>query len=215
MNAIAKNAKNLVGWIDQRFPLMSIWNEHIAQYYAPKNFNIWYYFGIFSMVMFVNQILTGIWLTMNYKPSAIDAFSSVEYIMRDVDWGWLIRYMHSTGASFFFIVIYLHMFRALMYGSYKKPRELIWILGMFLYLTLMAEAFFGYILPWGQMSYWGAQVIISLFGAIPFVGESLQTLIMGDYVVSDATLNRFFFSTCNSTSFCDSRISSSSHFSSS
>ena len=141
MNAIAKNAKNLVGWIDQRFPLMSIWNEHIAQYYAPKNFNIWYYFGIFSMVMFVNQILTGIWLTMNYKPSAIDAFSSVEYIMRDVDWGWLIRYMHSTGASFFFIVIYLHMFRALMYGSYKKPRELIWILGMFLYLTLMAEAF--------------------------------------------------------------------------
>ena len=192
MNAIAKNAKNLVGWIDQRFPLMSIWNEHIAQYYAPKNFNIWYYFGIFSMVMFVNQILTGIWLTMNYKPSAIDAFSSVEYIMRDVDWGWLIRYMHSTGASFFFIVIYLHMFRALMYGSYKKPRELIWILGMFLYLTLMAEAFFGYILPWGQMSYWGAQVIISLFGAIPFVGESLQTLIMGDYVVSDATLNRFF-----------------------
>ena len=143
MNAIAKNAKNLVGWIDQRFPLMSIWNEHIAQYYAPKNFNIWYYFGIFSMVMFVNQILTGIWLTMNYKPSAIDAFSSVEYIMRDVDWGWLIRYMHSTGASFFFIVIYLHMFRALMYGSYKKPRELIWILGMFLYLTLMAEAFLG------------------------------------------------------------------------
>ena len=192
MNAIAKNAKNLVGWIDQRFPLMSIWNEHIAQYYAPKNFNIWYYFGIFSMVMFVNQILTGIWLTMNYNPSAIDAFSSVEYIMRDVDWGWLIRYMHSTGASFFFIVIYLHMFRALMYDSYKKPRELIWILGMFLYLTLMAEAFFGYILPWGQMSYWGAQVIISLFGAIPFVGESLQTLIMGDYVVSDATLNRFF-----------------------
>ena len=192
MNTIAKNAKSLVGWIDQRFPLMSIWNEHIAQYYAPKNFNIWYYFGIFSMVMFVNQILTGIWLTMNYKPSAVDAFSSVEYIMRDVDWGWLIRYMHSTGASFFFIVIYLHMFRALMYGSYKKPRELIWILGMFLYLTLMAEAFFGYILPWGQMSYWGAQVIISLFGAIPLIGESLQTLIMGDYVVSDATLNRFF-----------------------
>ncbi len=192
MNTVAKNAKNLVGWIDQRFPLMSIWNEHIAEYYAPKNFNIWYYFGIFSMVMFVNQILTGIWLTMNYKPSAVEAFSSVEYIMRDVDWGWLIRYMHSTGASFFFIVIYLHMFRALLYGSYKQPRELIWILGMFLYLTLMAEAFMGYILPWGQMSYWGAQVIISLFGAIPLVGESLQTLIMGDYVVSDATLNRFF-----------------------
>jgi len=192
MNTIAKNAKSLVGWVDQRFPLMSIWNDHMAQYYAPKNFNIWYYFGVFSMVMFVNQILTGIWLTMNYKPSAVEAFSSVEYIMRDVDWGWLIRYMHSTGASFFFIVIYLHMFRALMYGSYKKPRELIWILGMFLYLTLMAEAFFGYILPWGQMSYWGAQVIISLFGAIPFVGESLQTFIMGDYVVSDATLNRFF-----------------------
>ena len=192
MNAIAKNAKNLVGWIDQRFPLMSIWNEHIAQYYAPKNFNIWYYFGIFSMVMFVNQILTGIWLTMNYKPSAIDAFSSVEYIMRDVDWGWLIRYMHSTGASFFFIVIYLHMFRALMYGSYKKPRELIWILGMFLYLTLMAEAFFGYILPWGQMSYWGAQVIISLFGAIPYIGESLEVWVRGDYYISGITISRFF-----------------------
>ena len=192
MNAIAKNAKNLVGWIDQRFPLMSIWNEHIAQYYAPKNFNIWYYFGIFSMVMFVNQILTGIWLTMNYKPSAIDAFSSVEYIMRDVDWGWLIRYMHSTGASFFFIVIYLHMFRALMYGSYKKPERVNLDTRYVPVSNFDGRGVFWIHSALGSNVLLGAQVIISLFGAIPFVGESLQTLIMGDYVVSDATLNRFF-----------------------
>ena len=167
---------------------MIIW----ARYYAPKNFNFWYYFGVFSLVVLVIQIVTGIWLVMNYKPDAALAFASVEYIMRDVDWGWLIRYMHSTGASFFFIVIYLHMFRALLYGSYKKPRELVWILGMCLYMALMAEAFFGYLLPWGQMSFWGAQVIISLFGAIPFVGETLSLWIRGDYVVSDITLNRFF-----------------------
>ena len=192
MNAIVRQLTGLRDWIDDRFPLMKLWNEHLAQYYAPKNFNFWYYFGALSLVVFVIQILTGIWLAMNYKPDATAAFASVEYIMRDVDWGWLIRYMHSTGASAFFIVIYLHMFRALLYGSYKKPRELLWILGMMLYLMLMAEAFMGYLLPWGQMSFWGAQVIISLFGAIPFVGEALSTLIRGDYVVSDITLNRFY-----------------------
>ena len=189
---VVKGMLDLRGWVDDRFPLMQLWNDHMGRYYAPKNFNFWYYFGVFALVVLVIQIVTGIWLVMNYKPDAALAFASVEYIMRDVDWGWLIRYMHSTGASFFFIVIYLHMFRALLYGSYKKPRELVWILGMFLYLTLMAEAFCGYLLPWGQMSYWGAQVIISLFGAIPFVGETLSLWIRGDYVVSDITLNRFF-----------------------
>ncbi len=183
---------SMVGWIDDRFPLTKVWNEHLAQYYAPKNFNFWYYFGSLAMLVLVNQILTGIFLTMNYKPDAELAFGSVEYIMRDVDWGWLIRYLHSTGASAFFIVVYLHMFRGLMYGSYKKPRELVWIFGMLIYVALMAEAFMGYLLPWGQMSYWGAQVIISLFGAIPVVGDDLALWIRGDYVISDATLNRFF-----------------------
>ena len=181
-----------MGWIDARFPLSSMWNEHLAQYYAPKNFNFWYYFGSLALLVLVMQIITGIWLTMNYKPDAGLAFNSVEYIMRDVNWGWLIRYMHSTGASFFFIVVYLHMFRGLIYGSYRKPRELIWIFGMIIYLALMAEAFMGYLLPWGQMSYWGAQVIINLFGAIPWVGEHIAIWIRGDYVVADATLNRFF-----------------------
>ncbi|OUD12247.1 cytochrome b [Thioflexithrix psekupsensis] len=183
---------SLINWIDDRFPLMKMWNEHMGQYYAPKNFNIWYYFGVFSLVVLVIQIVTGIFLTMNYKPDAQTAFASVEYIMRDVDYGWLMRYMHSTGASFFFIVVYIHMFRALMYGSYRKPRELVWLIGMFIYVALMAEAFMGYLLPWGQMSYWGAQVIISLFGAIPFIGEDLSLWIRGDYVIADATLNRFF-----------------------
>jgi ubiquinol-cytochrome c reductase cytochrome b subunit len=182
----------LLGWIDARFPLSSMWNEHLAEYYAPKNFNFWYYFGSLALLVLVMQIVTGIWLTMNYKPDAALAFNSVEYIMRDVNWGWLIRYMHSTGASFFFIVVYLHMFRGLLYGSYKKPRELIWIFGMIIYVCLMAEAFMGYLLPWGQMSYWGAQVIISLFGAIPGIGDALALWIRGDYVVSDVTLNRFF-----------------------
>ncbi len=187
------NAFNaLIAWIDARFPLTKLWNEHLAQYYAPKNFNFWYYFGSLALLVLVIQIVTGIFLTMNYKPDAHLAFLSVEYIMRDVEWGWLIRYMHSTGASFFFIVVYLHMFRALMYGSYKKPRELLWLIGMFIYLCLMAEAFMGYLLPWGQMSYWGAQVIISLFGAIPFIGEQLTIWIRGDFVIGDATLNRFF-----------------------
>ncbi len=192
MNAIVRQLTGLRDWVDERFPLMQWWNEHLAQYYAPKNFNFWYYFGVLSLVVFVIQILTGIWLVMNYKPDATVAFASVEYIMRDVDWGWLIRYAHSTGASAFFVVVYLHMFRALLYGSYRKPRELLWILGMLIYLSLMAEAFMGYLLPWGQMSFWGAQVIISLFGAIPVVGEFLSTMIRGDFVVSDITLNRFF-----------------------
>ena len=192
MNIVVKALYGLRDWVDARFPLMQNWNEHLAKYYAPKNFNFWYFFGSLALLVLVIQILTGIWLTMNYKPAADQAFASVEYIMRDVDWGWWIRYMHSTGASAFFITVYLHMYRALLYGSYKKPRELIWILGMFIYFILAGEAFFGYLLPWGQMSYWGAQAIISIFGAIPVVGDALSTLIRGDYVVSDVTLNRFF-----------------------
>lgn len=180
------------GWVDDRFPLTKLWNEHLAKYYAPKNFNFWYFFGSLLLLVLVIQILTGIWLTMNYKPSAEDAFASVEYIMRDVNWGWFMRYMHSTGASAFFVVIFLHMFRALLYGSYKKPRELLWLSGMGLYLVIMGEAFFGYLLPWGQMSYWGAQVIISLFGALPVIGPDLAEWIRGDFVISDVTLNRFF-----------------------
>ena len=182
----------LLTWIDQRFPLMENWRSHLSEYHAPKNFNFWYYFGSLALFVLVLQIVTGIFLTMNYKPDAAQAFASVEYIMREVPWGWWIRYMHSTGASFFFICVYLHMFRGLLYGSYRRPRELLWIFGMLIFLCLMAEAFFGYLLPWGQMSYWGAQVIVNLFGAIPWVGEHLAIWIRGDYVVSDATLNRFF-----------------------
>ena len=192
-NIITRTANNVMDWVNERAPaLMPMYRKHMSEYYAPKNFNIWYIFGILSMVVLVNQILTGIFLTMHFKPSAAEAFASVEYIMRDVEWGWLIRYMHSTGASLFFIVVYLHMFRGLMYGSYQKPRELVWILGMLIYLVLMAEAFMGYVLPWGQMSYWGAKVIISLFGAIPVIGGGLTEWIMGDYNPGDATLNRFF-----------------------
>lgn len=192
MSKVIQSLTCLRDWVDGRFPLTKMWNEHLGKYYAPKNFNFWYYFGSLALLVLVIQIVTGIWLTMNYKPSAADAFASVEYIMRDVEWGWWIRYMHSTGASAFFVVIYLHMFRALLYGSYKKPRELLWLTGMVIYFTLMGEAFFGYLLPWGQMSFWGAQVIISLFGAIPVVGDDLALLIRGDFVVSDVTLNRFF-----------------------
>ncbi|MDD5405027.1 MAG: cytochrome bc complex cytochrome b subunit [Sulfuricella sp.] len=189
----------LVGWIDARFPLTSNWKAHLSEYYAPKNFNFWYFFGSLALLVLVMQIITGIFLTMNYMPDASlnnsgvpVAFASVEYIMRDVPWGWLIRYMHSTGASAFFIVVYLHMMRGLMYGSYRKPRELLWIFGMLIYLALMAEAFMGYLLPWGQMSFWGAQVIINLFTAIPFVGPDISLWIRGDYVIGEATLNRFF-----------------------
>jgi len=182
----------ILNWIDARFPLTALWKSQVSEYYAPKNFNFWYYFGSLALLVLVIQIVTGIFLTMNYKPDAAKAFESVEYIMRDVEWGWLIRYLHSTGASMFFVVVYLHMFRGMMYGSYRKPRELLWILGCLIYLCLMAEAFFGYLLPWGQMSYWGAQVIVNLFATIPVIGESLALWIRGDYTISDITLNRFF-----------------------
>ncbi len=188
----APAGEKLLNWVDNRFPLTKLWNDQWGKYYAPKNFNFWYIFGSLAMLVLVIQIVTGIFLVMHYKPDAALAFGSVEYIMRDVPWGWLIRYMHSTGASAFFIVVYLHMFRGLIYGSYRKPRELIWIFGCAIFLCLMAEAFMGYLLPWGQMSYWGAQVIVNLFAAVPFVGPDLALLIRGDYVVSDATLNRFF-----------------------
>ena len=190
--ANATAAQKALNWVDNRFPLTKLYNEHVGEYYAPKNFNFWYIFGSLALVVLVIQIVTGIFLVMHYKPDAAKAFESVEYIMRDVPWGWLVRYMHSTGASAFFVVVYLHMFRGLIYGSYRKPRELVWIFGCLIFLMLMAEAFFGYLLPWGQMSYWGAQVIVNLFAAVPFVGPDLALLIRGDYVVSDATLNRFF-----------------------
>ena len=182
----------LLGWVDKRFPLTKLYKEHMSEYYAPKNFNFWYFFGSLAMLVLVIQIVSGIFLVMNYKPDAELAFASVEYIMREVPGGWFIRYMHSTGASMFFVVVYLHMLRGLFYGSYRKPRELVWIFGVAIFLCLMAEAFLGYLLPWGQMSYWGAQVIVNLSAAIPFVGPELAIWIRGDYVVSDATLNRFF-----------------------
>ena len=192
-NILMRTANGVMDWVNERAPaMMPAYRKHMTEYYAPKNFNLWYYFGSLALLVLVNQIVTGIFLTMHYKPSGAEAFASVEYIMRDVEWGWLIRYMHSTGASMFFIVVYLHMFRGLMYGSYQKPRELVWILGMLIYLVLMAEAFLGYVLPWGQMSFWGAKVIISLFGAVPKIGPALTEWIMGDYLPSDATLNRFF-----------------------
>jgi len=184
--------KGLLGWINARLPVVQAFEKHMSKYYAPKNFNLWYLFGVLSIVVLVNQLLTGIWLTMHFNNSSEGAFASVEYIMRDVPYGWILRYMHSTGASAFFIVVYLHMFRGLMYGSYQKPRELIWIFGMTIYLVLMAEGFMGYVLPWGQMSYWGANVIVSLFGAIPVVGQDLMQWIQGDFLISGATLNRFF-----------------------
>ncbi|MFT6153960.1 MAG: ubiquinol-cytochrome c reductase cytochrome b subunit [Bermanella sp.] len=184
--------KGLMGWINDRLPVTAAFEKHMSKYYAPKNLNFWYFFGVFAMLMLANQILTGVWLTMSYTPTAEGAFASVEYIMRDVEMGWLIRYMHSTGASFFFLVIYMHMFRGLMYGSYQKPRELIWIFGMAIYLMLMAEAFMGYVLPWGQMSYWGAQVILSIFGTLPIIGPDLVEWVRGDFLLSGITLNRFF-----------------------
>lgn len=179
-------------WIDARLPVQRAWDTHMGKYYAPKNFNFWYFFGVLSLLVLVNQLVTGIWLTMSYEPTGEGAFASVEYIMRDVDYGWILRYLHSTGASAFFVVVYLHMFRGLLYGSYRAPRELVWLFGMAIYLALMAEAFLGYVLPWGQMSYWGAQVIISLFGAIPYFGEAIVEWVRGDYLISGITLNRFF-----------------------
>ena len=189
---MGKRMTSMIGWVDDRFPLISTWKAHLSEYYAPKNFNFWYYFGSLAMLVLVMQIITGIFLTMNYKPDAGLAFASVEYIMRDVNFGWLIRYMHSTGASMFFVVVYLHMFRGMMYGSYRKPRELLWLIGMGIFFVLMMLAFTGYILPWGQMSYWGAQVIMNIIGAIPLIGEPLKDMILGDYMLSDAALNRFF-----------------------
>ena len=189
---MSKRLTSFVAWVDKRFPLTSNWKAHLTEYYAPKNFNFWYYFGSLAMLVMVNQLLTGIFLTMNYKPDVGMAFASVEYIMRDVDFGWLIRYMHSTGASMFFVVVYLHMFRGMMYGSYRKPRELLWLIGSMIFFVLMMMAFTGYILPWGQMSYWGAMVIVSMIGAIPLIGEPLMHLILGDFTLSDAALNRFF-----------------------
>ncbi len=189
---VSKQAGALLDWFDDRLPVTAFWKAVMTDYQAPKNFNFWYYMGSLALLVLVIQIVSGILLAMHYKPSAAEAFASVEYIMRDVDWGWLIRYLHTTGASFFFILIYLHMFRSLLYGSHKAPRELLWVFGMFIYVALMAEAFLGYILPWGQMSYWGAQVIINLFGAIPKIGEPLTQWIRGDYYISDATLNRFY-----------------------
>ena len=190
--ADASAGVKLLTWVDNRFPLTKLYKEHMSEYYAPKNFNVWYFFGSLAMLVLVIQIVSGIFLAMHYKPDANLAFASVEYIMRDVPWGWLVRYMHSTGASAFFVVVYLHMFRGLLYGSYRQPRELVWIFGTLIFLALMGEAFMGYLLPWGQMSYWGAQVIVNLFSAIPFIGPDLSLMIRGDYVVSDATLNRFF-----------------------
>ena len=192
LDRLGSGLRALRAWIDDRFPMTKLIKEHATEYYAAKNFNVWYGFGVIATFVLVLQLVTGIFLTMNYKPASADAFASVEYIMRDVNWGWLIRYLHSTGASAFFIVVYLHMFRGLLYGSYKKPRELVWIIGMFIYLCLMAEGFFGYLLPWGNMSYWGAQVIVSLFGSIPVVGNGLSEWIRGDFFISDITLNRFF-----------------------
>jgi len=189
---LQKSFKNVMDWIDDRLPVTEAYEKHLSKYYAPKNLNIWYYFGIFSFVVLINQLLTGIWLTMNYVPTGEGAFASIEYIMRDVEYGWMLRYMHSTGASAFFVVVYLHMFRGLIYGSYQKPRELIWILGMLVYVALMAEGFFGYLLPWGNMSFWGAQVIVSLASAIPIVGEDLAIWVRGDFNMSGVTLNRFF-----------------------
>ncbi|PKO25862.1 MAG: cytochrome b [Betaproteobacteria bacterium HGW-Betaproteobacteria-8] len=191
-NNVEKYMMATLAWVDKRFPLTSSLKAHLTEYYAPKNFNFWYFFGSLALLVLVLQIVTGIFLTMHYKPDAELAFGSVEYIMRDVSWGWLIRYMHSTGASMFFVVVYLHMFRGLIYGSYRAPRELIWLFGVGIFLVLMGEAFFGYLLPWGQMSYWGAQVIINLFTSIPFIGPDVSEWLRGDYVVSDATLNRFF-----------------------
>ncbi|NND81114.1 MAG: cytochrome b [Gammaproteobacteria bacterium] len=187
-----KSANAFMEWVDRRLPVTKVWNEHLAEYYAAKNFNFWYYFGSLSLLILVIQILTGIFLTMHYKPDAALAFASVEYIMRDVPYGWLVRYLHSTGASAFFVVVYLHMFRGLIYGSHREPRELVWLIGCVIFVALMAEAFMGYLLPWGNMSYWGAQVIISLFDVIPYFGPLLTEWIRGDFVISDATLNRFF-----------------------
>jgi ubiquinol-cytochrome c reductase cytochrome b subunit len=192
MSAVIQEGKGFRAWLNKRLPVDQFVADQLTGYYAPKNFNIWYFFGSLALLVFVMQIVTGIFITMHYKPGEATAFGSVEYLMREVEYGWLLRYLHSTGASAFFVVVYLHMARAMLYGSYKSPRELLWVIGMVLYLVLMAEAFMGYVLPWGNMSYWGAQVIINLFSTIPVVGPDLVEWIRGDYGIADATLNRFF-----------------------
>ena len=192
MSGLQHSVKNMMNWIDARLPVTETYEKHMSKYYAPKNTNFWYLMGVLATVVLVNQLLTGIWLTMSYIPTAEGAFASIEYIMRDVNFGWMLRYMHSTGASAFFLVVYLHMFRGLMYGSYQKPRELIWILGMLIFVALMAEGFLGYLLPWGNMSFWAGQVIVSLAGAVPVLGDSLATWVRGDFNISGITLNRFF-----------------------
>ena len=192
MSGLQHSIKNMMNWIDARLPVTETYEKHMSKYYAPKNTNFWYLMGVLATVVLVNQLLTGIWLTMSYIPTAEGAFGSIEYIMRDVNFGWMLRYMHSTGASAFFLVVYLHMFRGLMYGSYQKPRELIWILGMLIFVALMAEGFLGYLLPWGNMSFWAGQVIVSLAGAVPIVGDGLATWVRGDFNISGITLNRFF-----------------------
>jgi len=189
---MAKGWFSFIDWVDERFPLTETFEYHMSKYYAPKNFNFWYFFGILAMFVLVLQLVTGIWLTMNYQPSGAGAFASVEYIMRDVEYGYLLRYLHSTGASAFFIVVYLHMFRGILYGSYRKPRELLWLVGMAIFVCLIIEGFFGYLLPWGNMSYWGAQVIVSLVGSVPIIGPDLMEWVRGDFLMSDITLNRFF-----------------------
>src|SRR6516162_2927176 len=182
----------LFAWFDRRLPIQALLDTQLTGYYAPKNLSAWYYFGALALLLLGTQFLTGIFLATFYKPGEFTSFDSVQYIMREVPWGWFIRYAHSTGASLFFIVVYLHMFRALLYGSYKAPRELLWVVGMLIYLALMAEAFMGYVLPWGNMSLWGAQVIVNLFGTIPGVGPELVLWIRGDYAIADATVGRFF-----------------------
>lgn len=192
MSLIKDKSTELLNWVDCRLPIVKAFKTHMSEYYAPKNFNFWYFFGVLAIVAFANQLLSGIWLTMFYTPTAEGAFDSIEYIMRDVDSGWLLRYMHEVGASFFFIIVYLHIFRGIMYGSYKAPRELVWVIGMVIYLMMMAEGFFGYVLPYGNMSYWGAKVILSLVGAVPVIGEDMQIWVQGDFVIGGATLSRFF-----------------------
>ena len=182
----------VLNWINYRLPIINTFERHLSKHPVPKKVNFWYLFGALASIVLILQIVTGIWLMMPYSNTEEGAFASIEYIMRDVDYGWIIRYMHTTGASMFFAIVYLHMFRGLLYGSYKKPKELVWIFGCTIYLVMMAEGFLGYVLPYGQMSYWGAQVIISLFGAIPYIGESLEVWVRGDYYISGITISRFF-----------------------
>ena len=189
---MTEKSSGLFNWLNTRLPIVNTFERHLSKHPVPKKVNFWYMFGALATVVLILQVVTGIWLMFGYESTEEGAFASIEYIMRDIEGGWIIRYMHTTGASMLFAVVYLHMFRGLLYGSYHKPRELVWIFGMAIYFVMMAEGFLGYVLPYGQMSYWGAQVIISLFGAIPYIGESLELWIRGDYYISGATISRFF-----------------------